>query len=97
MPVPDYKTLMLSVLRRVAGGAQNVRECIAPPQRDFDLSDEDVVERLPSGRMTVLQNRVYWARTYLSNAGLLESPHRSLHVVTRRGHELLAGNASSDR
>jgi restriction system protein len=34
------------------------------------LSEEDRNALLPSGKQTILSNRVHWARTYLDKAGL---------------------------
>ena len=92
MPVPDYETLMLPVLRLIASGAKNVGECVPKLKEEFAISDEEARELIPSGRITVLQSRAHWARTYLSKAGLLHSPKRNLHVVTDRGRQLLAAN-----
>lgn len=90
MPVPDYETLMLPVLRLFAAGAKNVAECLPSLKGEFAISDEEARELIPSGRITVLQSRAHWARTYLSKAGLLESPKRNYHVITERGRTLLA-------
>lgn len=92
MPVPDYETLMLPVLRLFAEGAKNISECVPRLKEQFGISDEEARELIPSGRITVLQSRAHWARTYLSKAGLLHSPKRNLHVVTDRGLQLLATN-----
>lgn len=92
MPVPDYETLMLPVLRLFEGGAKNVAECVPAIKEEFDITDEEAEELIPSGRITVLQSRTHWARTYLSKAGLLQSPSRNLHVITEKGRALLARN-----
>ncbi|WP_411837293.1 restriction endonuclease [Paracoccus sp. ME4] len=92
MPIPDYETLMLPVLRLFADGAPNVAACVPSLTAQFDISDEEAVELLPSGRVTVLQSRAHWARTYLSKAGLLESPKRNQHVITEKGRDVLATN-----
>lgn len=92
MPVPDYETLMLPVLRLIESGAKNVAECIPSLKDEFGISDEEARELIPSGRITVLQSRAHWARTYLAKAGLLQSPKRNLHIITDRGHQLLATN-----
>lgn len=92
MPVPDYETLMLPVLRLFAEGAKNISECVPRLKEQFGISDEEARELIPSGRITVLQSRAHWARTYLSKAGLLHSPKRNLHVVTDRGLQLLTTN-----
>lgn len=92
MSVPDYETLMLPVLKLFASGAKNVSECIPAVKREFGITDEEAEELLPSGRVTVLQSRTHWARTYLSKAGLLSSPKRNLHVITDLGRQVLARN-----
>ena len=45
---------------------------------------------LPSGKQTVFANRLNWARSYLSKAGLIELPRRGYCRATDRGRELLA-------
>jgi restriction system protein len=66
------------------------REKIA---NQFELTSEDRAERLPSGRVTTLQNRVGWAATYLFRTGLLERPRRAHYRITDRGRKVLAENA----
>lgn len=95
MPVPSYETLMLPVLRMFEAGAKNVADCIPQVKDQFQITDEEADELLPSGRVTVLQSRTHWARTYLSKAGLLTSPKRNLHVITDRGRAVLAQNPST--
>jgi restriction system protein len=92
MPVPDYETLMLPVLKLFADGARNVGDCVPQIKKQLDLSDEEAGELIPSGRISVLGNRVHWARTYLSKARLLTSPGRNHHVITEAGLRLLASN-----
>ena len=67
----------------------DAREQIA---QQFELTAEDRAERLPSGRVTTLQNRVGWATTYLFRTGLLERPRRAHYRITERGREVLAEN-----
>lgn len=92
MAIPDYETLMLPVLKLFSSGAKNVSECLPAVKREFGITDQEAEELLPSGRVTVLQSRTHWARTYLSKAGLLESPKRNLHVITDLGRQVLARN-----
>lgn len=92
MPVPDYETLTLPVLRAFAAGAENVAQVLPILKADLRLGEEDAAALLPSGRKTVLADREHWARTYLSKTGLLESPRRNLHRVTQAGRDLLARN-----
>jgi restriction system protein len=66
--------------------ASAIREAVI---RQFRLTEGDIEERLPSGRDTVLRNRVGWALTYLHRAGLAERPRRSVYRLTSRGADVL--------
>lgn len=92
MPIPDYQTLMLPVLRLFAEGAGNVTDCLPAIRQQFGITEAAAAELIPSGRVTLLSNRVHWARTYLSKAGLLDSPARNRHRITERGRQFLAAN-----
>lgn len=94
MAVPDYQTLMLPLLRRVALANAPVRigdiaDAIAA---EFGLTEDDLAERLPSGRQSLFHNRLHWAKTYLTRAGLIELPKRGHQQITERGRALLAEN-----
>jgi restriction system protein len=66
--------------------AASIRDAIIS---QFELSAEDIAERLPSGRDTTVRNRVGWAITYLYRAGLLVRPRRSVYRITERGRSVL--------
>ncbi|AIP59368.1 restriction endonuclease [Burkholderia pseudomallei] len=93
MPIPDYQTLMLPVLRAVADGQEhrfrNVVETLAD---EYQLTDEERNTLLPSGTAPLFDNRVGWARTYLKQAGVVESKKRGYFNITERGNALLAQN-----
>jgi restriction system protein len=89
MPIPDYQTLMRPVLEAAAEGEISVRDCAAALAERLGLSTEELSERLASGRQTVFYNRVHWAKTYLSQAGLLEMTRRGHFKATPRGLEVL--------
>jgi hypothetical protein len=79
MPIPDYQTLMLPLLRLLKDREEHSnREVIDNLGSEFNLSDAEMKELLPSGQQEVFHNRVGWARTYLKKAKLVEA--------TRRGH-----------
>jgi restriction system protein len=88
--VPDFQTFMRPLLAHHEDGEEHeigtTRSALAD---EFGLSDEDRAERIPSGRVTTLQNRVGWAATYLFRAGLLERPRRAHYRITARGKETL--------
>ena len=90
MPIPDYQTLMLPLLKV----AENKRECtlkeaIEILADEFKLTEEERTELLPSGQAFLFSNRVGWSRTYLKKAGLLDSPKRGIILITQRGLALL--------
>jgi restriction system protein len=91
MPIPDYQTLMLPLLRLAADGQEHaMRDAIERLAADFHLTDQERRELLPSGQQPTFDNRAHWARTYLRQAGLLDSPRRGYFAVTPRGQEVLA-------
>lgn len=59
MPIPDFQTVMRPVLSAVTNGAplalSELRERIT---NEYQLSEEERHERLPSGRQTVINNRL---------------------------------------
>jgi hypothetical protein len=72
--VPDFQTLMRSLLALTDDGEEHeVADLRGQLAEEFGLTDADLEERIPSGRVTTMQNRVGWAATYLYRCGLLES------------------------
>lgn len=90
MAIPDYQSLMRPLLAKLADGQvhalKELREALTA---DFALTPEEVTEKLPSGRQTVISNRIGWAKTYLDKAGLLETPKRAHYQITERGQQAL--------
>ena len=93
MAVPDYQTLMLPLLRFYADNSvHSLNEAIDALAKEFKLSDEDLRLLLPSGRQSTFRNRVGWARTYMSKAGLLATAKRGHAKITQAGLQILADN-----
>lgn len=91
MPIPDYQTVMLPLMKYVSDGKEHsLREAIDAMADEFRLSDEERRELLPSGRQAIIDNRVGWARTFLKKAGLVESTRRAHFKITERGLDALA-------
>jgi len=90
MGIPEYQTFMRPLLAFGADGQEkNIRDAINAIADKLHLTPEDRQLLVPSGKQTVLANRVHWARTYLDKAGALKRTRRSHFVVTDRGRELL--------
>ena len=90
MAVPDYQTLMRPVLEHAARGEVRIGALIAALSEDLGLTAEEREEMLPSGKQTVIANRVHWAKTYLKQAGLVAPTRRGHFVITDRGKAALA-------
>jgi len=95
MAIPDYQTLMLPVLQLSEDGKPHkFRDAVESLADEFVLSDQERRELLPSGNQPIFDNRVGWARSYLKQAGLLDSPKRGFFQITPRGKELLRSGVS---
>lgn len=95
MPIPDYQTCMLPLLRFAGDGADHtLREAVDILATEFLLTSAERAELLPSGQQAIFNNRIGWARSYLKKAGLLDSPKRSAFRITERGKSALAENPS---
>lgn len=91
MPIPDYQSLMRPVLAFTADGVEkSIRETVAALARQFNLTDDEIHQLLPSGKQTIFSNRVHWARTYLDKAGAIKATRRAHFAITDRGKKLLA-------
>jgi restriction system protein len=90
MPIPDYQSIMLPLLRFLADQQEHsLREAIDSLADQFKLSEAERRELLPSGQQPVFHNRVGWARTYMKKALLLESTRRGFFRITQRGLRVL--------
>jgi len=91
MPIPDFQNLMLPLLQIAADGAEHrLSDVIEALAQQFQLSEAERAELLPSGIQPRFDNRVGWARTHLGKAGLLESSRRGWFRISERGKATLA-------
>jgi len=93
MPIPDYQSLMLPILKKVSDGKEyKYRDLIELLAVDFKLTHDERKKRLASGNQSIFDNRVSWAKTYLKKAGLIESPKKATFVITELGKVTLQKN-----
>jgi restriction system protein len=89
MTIPDYQTVMLPLLSELADDRDHrLAELVDRLNDRFNLSPDERTELLPSGSV-VIYNRVAWAKSYLKQAGLIESRSRGTSRITPEGQELL--------
>jgi restriction system protein len=93
MPIPDYQSIMLPLLKIAGDGeTHQFRATVEALAQQFALTEAERRELLPSGKQPTFDNRVGWARTYMTKAGLLESPKRGLFRITDQGRRVLQQN-----
>ncbi|WP_325893708.1 restriction endonuclease [Grimontia sp. NTOU-MAR1] len=91
--IPSYQAFMrplLEVAKAANGQELRLRDAINALADHFGLSEEEREEKLPSGKQTVIDSRVGWARTYLSKAGLIEVTRRGHFMITPRGVDAIS-------
>jgi restriction system protein len=96
MAVPPFDRFWLPFLQVLKDqGRTSLSEMKVALQERLGLSNDDVRELLPSGRQRRYDNRIGWARTYLSKAGLITTVERGVYELTPAGQQLLAQNPTT--
>jgi restriction system protein len=91
--IPKYEEIMLPFLKYLADGEEHsLSETHDALAKEFNLTDDELKELLPSGQQPIFRNRLGWARTYLKKAGLLTSPKRAHFRISDSGLALLKEN-----
>ena len=89
MTIPDFQTLMLPVLHAAEAGEVKISDVVGLLANQFQLTEDERSQLLPSGKQTTFANRVHWAKSYLKKAGLVELTRRAYFRITGRGREVL--------
>jgi restriction system protein len=94
MTIPTYDKLMLPLLKLAAENGQehSIRDLREQIAQQLQLTSEQRIIKLPSGRQPVFDNRIGWASTYLRKAKLLERTRRGHVKITPRGQDVIADN-----
>jgi restriction system protein len=93
MPIPDYQTIMLPLLRYAEDkNEHSFQDAIEFICKKFDLTDEERRVKVTSGKQDLIGNRVGWALSYMKKAKLLESTRRAYFKITERGIQVLLQN-----
>ncbi len=91
MTIPNYQTFMLPVLKYAAKGSVYISDVVKQLADEMHISEEDRKLTISNGS-SLLYGRISWAKTYLMQAGLLESVGRGQFTITSAGEALLAQN-----
>jgi restriction system protein len=90
MAIPDFQTIMRPLLEAHANGSEHRnRDLVEGLAQQFQLTEDERRAMLPSGGARLFDNRVGWAKTHMSQAGLLDAPRRAISVITERGRSIL--------
>ena len=90
MPIPTYEECMLPLMKIAEDGKEHLfREATDALINQFNLTENEKQELLPSGSAFVINNRIGWARTYLTKAGLLLKTKRGYFRISAEGQKLL--------
>lgn len=90
MANPDFQSLMLPMLKLIGDGQSHaLKDIRLAIIKQFNLTEEDLQAKIPSGHQSVINNRVGWARTHLKGAGLLYLPQKGYIQITEAGQNVL--------
>jgi len=93
MAIPNFQQCMLPVLVFLSDNEEHTNIEIVNYVSDlFKLTEEERKVRILSGLQNLIYSRVYWAKTYLKKALLIDQPARSINVISIRGKEVLRDN-----
>ena len=88
--IPDFQSFMRPVLEfSAAHDSFKLREIYPVLADQFNLTDSERKEMLPSGKQQTYKNRIGWAKTYLYKAGLLKRIKRGEFRISNEGQKLL--------
>lgn len=98
MAIPDFQTLMRPLLVLLSDGEEwSTRAIRSAFAKHFELTPEELEQRLPSGADLTFRNRVGWALTHVYQAALVERPRRGVYAITDRGRQVLTDTPESER
>lgn len=90
MAIPKYDEMYNAFLEVLADGQVHDKSDLKKHIKEkYNLTDEEMSAKIPSGRMTVVGNRLGWCKTYLKKAGLVENSKRNQYSITDAGRAAL--------
>jgi len=91
--IPDYQSLMLPFLKFISNGkTYNIQDAINQLANEFELTEADLNEWLPSKSQKTFYNRVYWAKAHLKMSGTIENVSKGKFKITDKGKLVLSKN-----
>jgi restriction system protein len=89
MSIPKFDELFNPVLEAIKklGGSASISELDEEVTKNLHLTDKEIAEA-HNERMTELEYRLGWARSYLKAYGLLNNSERGIWVLTAKGKDV---------
>ena len=87
--IPDYQSLMRPVLECARKEPRKISDVVEEISNNLSLNNEERHQMLPSGKQTIIANRIHWARSYMKQAGLVRNIRRGWFELTDRGRSVL--------
>lgn len=96
--IPQYHELMWPVLNalRELGGSATVKEMYERVVEDEHFSEDQQAVSTKDGRMSQIEYRLHWARTYLKGIGAIENSARGVWTVTDKGQTITPDQMRAD-
>jgi len=84
--IPGFQKLMLPLLKFASDKKEHsTNEALEYLASEFKLTEDQKNEMLPSGNQKIFSNRVFWAKSYLKMAKLIETTTKGVFKITERG------------
>ena len=91
MSIPTHDEIRVPALKLLKEkGILKLKEFEAPLAKEFNLTNEELIEMYASGNGPVFYDRVSWALSYLNMSGLVNKPRRGHYQVTEEGIKMLS-------
>ena len=93
MPVPDFQSMMLPLLRQFGDGKEHsLHEILDQLARVFSLTEQEINELLPSGKQTTFYQSSGLGKNILYEIGFIGNSHHAHYRITERGKKVLKSN-----
>ena len=90
MAIPRYDKIQFSAMEILSDGKERkVREMELPLAKIFKLTEDEISQMYESGNGPVFYDRIQWALSYLSMAGVVTKPKRGVYKINKEGLKLL--------
>lgn len=89
--IPKYNEIEIPALKELqTGNVMRAKDLREPLAKFFQLTEEELLARLPSGNGGIFTSRLSWALSYLFIAGLVEKPQKGNYKISERGSAMLS-------